>query len=137
MLDETARGVYAIAPTPFHDDGRIDADSIDRMVDFYREAGCDGITVLGIMGEAPKLEQSEAVAIAAQVIRRANGMPVIVGVSAPGFAAMRGLARAAMEAGAAGVMIAPRPRSEPTIRSSAITPRRSGATCRSWSRIIH
>jgi len=34
-------------------------------------------------------------------------MPVIVGVSAPGFAAMRTLARAALEAGAAGVMIAP------------------------------
>jgi 4-hydroxy-tetrahydrodipicolinate synthase len=109
MLDETARGVYAIAPTPFHDDGRVDTNSIDRMVDFYREAGCDGVTVLGIMGEAPKLEQSEAVAVAAQVIRRANGMPVIVGVSAPGFAAMRGLARAALDAGAAGVMIAPPP----------------------------
>ena len=34
-------------------------------------------------------------------------MPVIVGVSAPGFAAMRTLARAALDAGAAGVMIAP------------------------------
>jgi 4-hydroxy-tetrahydrodipicolinate synthase len=34
---------------------------------------------------------------------------VIVGVSAPGFAAMRSLARASMEAGAAGVMIAPPP----------------------------
>jgi 4-hydroxy-tetrahydrodipicolinate synthase len=31
----------------------------------------------------------------------------VVGVSAPGFAAMRALARAAMESGAAGVMIAP------------------------------
>lgn len=106
MLDETARGVYAIAPTPFHDDGRIDTSSIDRMSDFYRQAGCDGITVLGIMGEAPKLDQDEAAAVASQVIRRAK-MPVIVGVSAPGFAAMRTLARAALDAGAAGVMIAP------------------------------
>jgi Dihydrodipicolinate synthetase family len=53
MLNETARGVYAIAPTPFHNDGRIDENSIDRMVDFYEQAGCDGITVVGIMGEAP------------------------------------------------------------------------------------
>ena len=36
-------------------------------------------------------------------------MPVVVGVSAPGFAAMRALARASMDAGAAGVMIAPPP----------------------------
>jgi 4-hydroxy-tetrahydrodipicolinate synthase len=34
-------------------------------------------------------------------------LPVIVGVSAPGFAAMRVLARASMDVGAAGVMIAP------------------------------
>jgi 4-hydroxy-tetrahydrodipicolinate synthase len=34
-------------------------------------------------------------------------VPVVVGVTAPGFAAMRALAREAMDAGAAGVMIAP------------------------------
>jgi 4-hydroxy-tetrahydrodipicolinate synthase len=109
MLDTSAAGVFAIAPTPFHEDGRVDERSIDRMTDFYREAGCTGITVLGIMGEAPKLDQAEAVAVATQVIRRAGDMPVIVGVSSPGFAGMRSLARAAMDAGAAGVMIAPVP----------------------------
>jgi 4-hydroxy-tetrahydrodipicolinate synthase len=78
------------------------------MTDFYREVGATGITVLGIMGEAPKLEAAEALGIATRVIRRAQ-MPVIVGVSAPGFAAMRALARSTMDAGAAGVMIAPPP----------------------------
>ena len=34
-LDETARGVYAITPTPFTDDGAVDLDGIDRMVEFY------------------------------------------------------------------------------------------------------
>jgi 4-hydroxy-tetrahydrodipicolinate synthase len=76
-------------------------------VDFYTEAGATGITVLGIMGEAPKLEAEEARGVAARVIRRAGNLPVVVGVSAPGFAAMRALARSSMEAGAAGVMIAP------------------------------
>src|SRR3954462_13388251 len=108
MLDATAAGVYTIAPTPFHPDGRIDEASTDRMTDFYREVGATGITVLGIMGEAPKLEAAEALGIATRVIRRAQ-LPVIVGVSAPGFAAMRALARSTMDAGAAGVMIAPPP----------------------------
>jgi 4-hydroxy-tetrahydrodipicolinate synthase len=108
MLTTSAEGVYAIAPTPFHPDGRIDEASTDRMVDFYREVGCTGITVLGIMGEAPKLEPAEALALVTRVIRRA-GIPTVVGVSAPGFAAMRSLARSAMDAGAAGVMIAPQP----------------------------
>jgi 4-hydroxy-tetrahydrodipicolinate synthase len=42
-------------------------------------------------------------------VKRAKNMQIIVGVSAPGFAAMRSLARASMDAGAAGVMIAPPP----------------------------
>jgi 4-hydroxy-tetrahydrodipicolinate synthase len=105
-LDHTASGVYVIAPTPFHDDGRVDEASTDRMTDFFMEAGATGITVLGVMGEAPKLDQAEALSIATRMIRRAS-IPIVVGVSAPGFAAMRALARGSMEAGAAGVMIAP------------------------------
>ncbi len=107
QLDHTARGVYPIAPTPFGAGGQIDFASIDRMVEFYREVGSTGMTVLGVMGEAPKLDGAEASEIAARFIRRAGALPVIVGVSAPGFAAMRGLALASMDAGAAGVMIAP------------------------------
>jgi 4-hydroxy-tetrahydrodipicolinate synthase len=63
-LTPSTSGTFAIAPTPFHDDGSIDAVSIDRMTDFYLETGCAGITVLGIMGEAPKLEPQEAIDIA-------------------------------------------------------------------------
>jgi 4-hydroxy-tetrahydrodipicolinate synthase len=108
-LSPSTSGTFAIAPTPFHEDGRIDTASLDRMTDYYLEVGCTGITVLGIMGEAPKLEPQEALDIAARMIKRAAGAPIIVGVSAPGFAAMRSLARSVMEAGAAGVMIAPVP----------------------------
>jgi 4-hydroxy-tetrahydrodipicolinate synthase len=60
------------------------------------------------MGEAPKLEPAESRAIIRQVVGRSK-VPVVVGVSAPGFAAMRSLARDAMDMGAAGVMIAPTP----------------------------
>jgi 4-hydroxy-tetrahydrodipicolinate synthase len=108
-ISPSTSGTFAIAPTPFHDDGRIDAASIDRMTDFYFETGCTGITVLGIMGEAPKLDAQEGLDVACRMIKRAAGAPIIVGVSAPGFAAMRSLARSVMEAGAAGVMIAPVP----------------------------
>jgi 4-hydroxy-tetrahydrodipicolinate synthase len=103
-----SKGVYAIATTPFLPDGSLDTPSVDRLTDFYQDSGCTGITILGIMGEAPKLEPSESRAIIRQVVGRSR-VPVIVGVSAPGFAAMRSLARDAMEMGAAGVMIAPTP----------------------------
>jgi 4-hydroxy-tetrahydrodipicolinate synthase len=107
LLNPDARGVFPIAPTPFHDDGRIDEASIDRLSDFYLAIGATGITVLGQLGEAPKLDFDEAVAVARRMIRRAASLPVVVGVSAPGFAAMRSLARAVIDAGAAAVMIAP------------------------------
>lgn len=107
LLNADARGVYPIAPTPFLDDGSIDMASIDRLTDFYLSIGATGITVLGQLGEAPKLEPDESVAVARQMIRRAAALPVVVGVSAPGFAAMRALTREVMAAGAAGVMIAP------------------------------
>jgi 4-hydroxy-tetrahydrodipicolinate synthase len=106
LIDSSARGVYVIAPTPFHADGRVDTGSIDRSVDFYMECGATGITVLGQMGESPKLDEQEAVEVASRVIHRSR-VPVVVGVSSPGFAAMRSLSRAVLDAGAAGVMIAP------------------------------
>jgi 4-hydroxy-tetrahydrodipicolinate synthase len=106
-LTEQARGVFPIAPTPFLDDGSIDHASIDRLVDFYLSCGATGITVLGQLGEAAKLEHAEALDVATRMIRRAPSLPVVVGVSAPGFAAMRALAHETMARGAAGVMIAP------------------------------
>ena len=107
LLTSDVRGVLPIAPTPFFDDGTVDTASIDRLVDFYLSIGATGVTVLGQLGEAPKLEHGESVAIARQVIARFGQLPVVVGVSAPGFAAMRALTREVMDAGAAGVMIAP------------------------------
>jgi len=108
LLDHTAQGVYSIAVTPFKPDGSVDFDSVDSMTDFYLRCGVTGLTILGIMGEAPKLDPAEALEISNRVVRR-SGIPIIVGVSAPGFAAMRSLARGVMEGGAAGVMIAPPP----------------------------
>ena len=106
MLDETAKGVFTIAVTPFLPDGALDLDSVDRMTDFYMEQGATGLTILGMMGEAQKLSAAESVEVIGRVTARTD-VPVVVGVSAPGFAPMKALALEAMEAGAAGVMVAP------------------------------
>ncbi|QTL02251.1 dihydrodipicolinate synthase family protein [Aquabacter sp. L1I39] len=108
-LTAEAAGLFPIAPTPFLPDGRIDVASVDTLMERYMAAGATGVTVLGIMGEAPKLEPDESLDIASRFVTGMAGLPVIVGVSAPGFAAMRSLARAVMDKGAAGVMIAPVP----------------------------
>lgn len=107
-LDESAKGVFVITVTPFREDGALDPESTDRVVDFYLEKGATGLTVLGVMGEAPKLTAEESLQYVRRVLARVKGrIPTIVGVSAPGFAAIRELSVGVMEAGAAGVMVGP------------------------------
>jgi len=107
MLTAEATGVCVICPTPFMPDGALDERSAASMAEAYVAAGATGLTILGIMGEAPKLDAEEAMRLTRIVLKHAHGLPVIVGVSAPGYAPMKALAARAMEAGAAGVMIAP------------------------------
>lgn len=106
-ISADSKGVYVIAVTPFDETGAIDTASIDSVTDFYFESGADGLTILGMMGEAPKLTQAEALDITRQTLKRSGDKPVVVGVSAPGLAAIGELTKAAMDMGAAGVMVAP------------------------------
>lgn len=107
LLDVTAKGVFVISATPFTDDGAIDLESLDRATDFYFEKGADGITILGMMGEAPKLTMAESNDVAARAIARAGDRPVIVGCSSPALAAIGELGKSVMDMGAAGIMVAP------------------------------
>jgi 4-hydroxy-tetrahydrodipicolinate synthase len=139
-LNETARGVFVISVTPFTERGDIDYESVDRLIEFYLACGVDGMTILGMMGEAQKLTGDESVAFARHVLKRVAGrVPVIVGVSSQGFAAMAELTAAVMESGAAGVMVAPPSTLKTDAESSATTRRsrrRSAPTCRSCCRTI-
>jgi 4-hydroxy-tetrahydrodipicolinate synthase len=105
-----AAGVYVIAATPFTESGEVDFESIDSLTDFYLGFGVDGLTIMGIMGEANKLSQQESLAVMRRFLMRVAGrVPVIVGVTSPAFDPMAALAAEAMASGAAGVMIAPAP----------------------------
>lgn len=108
LMDESASGVYIISATPFNDDGTIDYASADELVEFYIDKGVTGMTILGMMGEANKMASVEAEMFMQYMMKRVAGrVPVIVGVSDPGFSNMARLSKASMDAGAAGVMIAP------------------------------
>jgi 4-hydroxy-tetrahydrodipicolinate synthase len=108
LLDASAKGVFAISATPFSEAGEIDWASVDTLIEFYLRCGVAGLTILGMMGEAQKLSEDESLQFTRHYLRRVNGrVPVIVGVSNPGTANLVKLSRAAMDAGACGVMIAP------------------------------
>jgi 4-hydroxy-tetrahydrodipicolinate synthase len=105
-----SRGVFVISATPFADDGSLDLESTDSLVDYYLGAGADGLTVLGMMGEAQKLTPQEGTLFLDRVLARVAGrVPVVVGASNPGTDNLVAFSRHAMAAGAAGVMIAPLP----------------------------
>ncbi len=110
VIDGHTRGVFVIAATPFDDAGALDLASTDSMVDFYLAAGVDGLTILGMMGEAAKLSPDEGTVFLRHVLNRVAGrVPVVVGVSNAGSDNLVAFSHAAMAEGAAGVMIAPLP----------------------------
>lgn len=107
-IGPNSRGVFIISVTPFTDDGEIDWPSVDSLVEYYLGKGVSGVTILGMMGEAQKLSDTESAAFAKYFIERVAGrVPVVVGVSHAGTDNLVRLSKTAMEAGASGVMIAP------------------------------
>ena len=60
LINRISEGVFIIAATPFNDSGRLNLASTDRMVDFCLDTGVTGMTIPGIMGEAPKMAGDEA-----------------------------------------------------------------------------
>ncbi|MCO5177543.1 MAG: dihydrodipicolinate synthase family protein [Thermomicrobiales bacterium] len=101
-------GVYAILTTPFLSDGILDEPGLRRLVEAAIAAGVDGLTALGVAGEAHKLTELERERVVELTIATVAGrVPVIIGASRESTEATIESCRAAERAGAAGVMVAP------------------------------
>ena len=112
---EALRGVWNIVPTPFTPDGAVDTASIPGLVGFVRGTGVDGMTILGVLGEAGRLGDAERTTVLEAVLAAAAGsIPVCVGVSHASTDRAIALAREAQAAGAHSVMLAPPPLARPT-----------------------
>ena len=109
------RGVWNIVPTPFLPDGDLDPASIPGLVRFVRATGVDGMTILGVLGEAGRLGDAERSRVLEGVLEAAGGeIPVCVGVSHASTDRAIAFAREAETAGAHSVMLAPPPLARPT-----------------------
>jgi 4-hydroxy-tetrahydrodipicolinate synthase len=105
---EFLRGVYNVAPTPFHPNGDVDEESIRRLTDFLLERGVDGITILGVDGEAEKVSDVERGQIIAKFIEAADDrIPICVGTSHAATDRCVAFSREAELLGARAVMVAP------------------------------
>ena len=107
-IDEQSKGVFIISTTPFSNDGSIDFNSVESLIEFYIEKRITGMTILGMMGEANKLSTNESEGFVKHVIKRVNNrVPIIVGVSNTGLQNLVCLSQFSMDSGCAGVMVAP------------------------------
>ncbi len=103
-------GVHTIMPTPFADNGDLDLASLAKLTEFLIDLGVDGLVVLGVLGEAHKLSQTEHEQVITTTVAAAAGrVPVFAGAGAAGTRLAVERARAALAAGAAGLLVAPPP----------------------------
>ena len=100
-------GVFPILATPFDDDENLDLESFERLVRFTAKLGVDGITILGVLGEANRLLDGERETLIRTAVTAAGSMPVIVGTSHSGTRAARELSQMAEQLGAKAVMVTP------------------------------
>lgn len=99
-------GIVPPVLTPVHDDGSLDLESLDRLVDHLIAGGVRGLFALGSSGQVAYLTDAERDAVVSRIVERAAGrVPVVVG--APDLSARRTVesGRRAQELGASAIVV--------------------------------
>lgn len=79
------RGVYPVLPTPFTEDGELDAPSLRRLIEYQKNvAHVNGVSILGLTSETTMLSSTERQTVIETAIEEADEMEVWVGVRAMG-----------------------------------------------------
>jgi 4-hydroxy-tetrahydrodipicolinate synthase len=113
------QGVYSVLATPFLSDGSIDRDGLKKLIELFIQAGVSGFTALGVTSESSRLSEKGKREVIDLVFREVGSrIPVIVGTTAEGTQNCIESSRAAVAAGASGVMVSP-PRM-PKLNSEAV-----------------
>ena len=101
------KGVISAITTPFKPDYSVDHAFLADHAAWQLDNGVDGIVALGSLGEAATLSYEEKVAILKTLAKVMKGKPLVAGVASLSTAEAVALARAAQEAGCAGLMVLP------------------------------
>lgn len=94
--------------TPFQD-GQVDYETLDELIEFHLESGTDGIVPVGTTGESPTLDYEEHKKVIEWVVQAVDGkIPVIAGTGANSTAEAIELTSFARKIGAdASLQVAP------------------------------
>ena len=100
-------GIFPAAIAPRRDDSvEVDLPRALALIDFLVDRGVDGITLLGSTGEFPHFTPEDRVRFAGMAIKHSR-VPVLVNASHSTLDGAVGIGRAAIDAGAAGVLVMP------------------------------
>ena len=76
------RGIWPVAPTPFHPDGTLDLEGMKRVLDCIIDQGADGICILANFSEQFLISDAEREVLTSLSIEHIAGrVPVIVTIS--------------------------------------------------------
>ena len=100
-------GVISAITTAFNADYSVDHGFVAKHARWQVEQGCDGIVALGSLGEAATLAFDEKIAILKALVGALGTKPVVAGIAALSTAEAVALAKAAEQAGCAGLMVLP------------------------------
>ena len=101
------KGVISAITTPFKADYSVDHGFLAEHAKWQIENGVDGIVALGSLGEAATLSYDEKVSILNTLVGALGSKPLVAGIASLSTSEAVSLARAAHEAGCAGVMVLP------------------------------
>lgn len=95
------RGSMVALVTPMREDGSLDFDCLQRLVEFHVAAGTSAIVAVGTTGESATLDEDEHCEVIARTVDMARGrVPVIAGTGANSTKEAIDLTRCAMKGGA-------------------------------------
>jgi len=100
-------GVISAITTAFNSDYSVDHAFLAKHAQWQITNGCDGIVAPGSLGESATLSFDEKVAVLRTLVKALGRNPVVAGIASLSTAEGVALARAAEEAGCAGVMVLP------------------------------
>ena len=107
-MKQPLTGILPVAPTPFHDDGRIDPDGMRRVLDCMIDQGVDAICILANYSEQFVLSDDERAELMRVSLEHVAGrVPVIVTISHFHTGIVVARAKAAQAMGASMVMMMP------------------------------
>jgi 4-hydroxy-tetrahydrodipicolinate synthase len=106
MQIEQLQGSIVAIVTPFKDNGEIDLETFDELVEFHISSGTDGIVVCGTTGETPTLSDAEDAQMIERCVKKVNGrVPVIAGTGSNSTVDCIKYSRKAVELGADALLV--------------------------------